>query len=49
MDEEQIRQYLKDNLHIYVDLNDNYSGGAYHVISLCLGREIISETKIWMK
>ena len=48
MNEEQIRQYLRANLRIYVDINDNYSGGKYHVISLALGREIISETKLWL-
>ena len=41
-------KYLKANLRIYVDINDNYSGGKYHVISLALGREIISETKLWL-
>ena len=45
MTPEEIKQYLKDNLRIYADVED--FGNQQLVIKLCLGREVISETTIW--
>ncbi len=45
MKPEDIKQYLKDNLRIFADVED-FSNHQL-VIKLCLGREIISETTIW--
>lgn len=43
MKEEEIKQYLKDNLRIYADIEE-YS--CKLVLTLMVGREKVSETKI---
>ena len=45
MTPEEIKQYLKDNLNIYADVED--FGNHQITIKLCIGREVISETTIW--
>lgn len=49
--EEEIKKYLKENLRIYADFEDlGFEDGAGRmVITLMLGSEKISETKIWVK
>ena len=51
--EEAIKKYLKENLSIYADYDDVDFGYRINerkmVITLMLGREKISETKIWVK
>lgn len=49
--EEEIKKYLKENLRIYADYEDLPfpSDDGRMVITLMLGREKISETKIWVK
>jgi hypothetical protein len=46
---EQVRQFMKDNLRIYADIEEAYVGHDSPkriVISLSLGKEILSETKL---
>lgn len=47
--EEEIKKYLKENLRIYADFEDCEHSSGRLVITLSLGRETISETKIWVK
>ena len=46
MKEEEMKQYLKDNLRIHADFEDGFDKKL--VITLSLGREVISETKLWI-
>ena len=51
MNKEEIKQYLKDNLHIHADTEAGYYGlecSTKIVITLSLGKEILSETKIFL-
>jgi len=50
MNEEQLKQYLKDKLHINADLEDfeQHGLGKCLVITLSLAGEKLSETKIWI-
>lgn len=46
---EQVRQFMKDNLLLYADIEEVYVGHDSPkrlVISLSLGKEILSETKL---
>ena len=49
MNEQELKQYLKDNLHIYADFEDGLANKRL-VITLSLGRdrEKISETKLFI-
>ncbi len=47
MNEEELRQYLKKYLCIVVDPDDR-SNPKKHIITLTLGREVISESILWL-
>ena len=47
MSREELKQYLKENLRIYADFEDGIPAKRI-VITLSLGREKISETKLWL-
>jgi hypothetical protein len=46
MTTEEMKQFLKDHLHIHAEMED----GCYNFIciTLSLGTEVISETKLWI-
>lgn len=44
MKQEEIKQYLKDNLRIIADVEDFDN---HLTIKICIGREVISTTTIW--
>lgn len=46
--EEEIKKYLKEHLRINADFEDYEHSSGRFVITLSLGRETISETKIWL-
>ena len=46
MTQEEIKKYLQDNLRINAEIEDGYDKRL--VITLSLGREVISETKLWI-
>ena len=46
MTQEEIKQYLQDNLRIHADFEDGFDKKL--VITLSLGRKVISETKLWI-
>lgn len=51
MNEEQLKQYLKDKLHINADPEDfeqQHGLGKRLVITLSFAGEKLSETKIWI-
>lgn len=49
MNEQEIKNYIKDNLRIYADIEENFARDAKRlVITLSLGREVFNETKIWI-
>ena len=45
--EEEIKKYLKNNLRIVTDFED-FSNSRRLVTTLMLGKEVISESKIWI-
>ena len=50
--EEQIKKYLKENLHIFADFEESETRLPEHnklVISISLGRDVISKTSVWVK
>ncbi len=52
MTQEELKKYMKDNLRIYADFEDGRwndpDAKRLLVITLSLGREIISKTKLWI-
>ena len=52
MNEEQIKQYLMDNLRVYAEIDEEVTSRLPNmkrlVVTLSLGREVISQSKLWI-